>query len=108
MLSPAPKVEELQERMSPSSDSQDPENEQDDSKGKRPEQHLQTATPTKKKRTRTLTTPHQAAVLHALLAQVRHLLPERTIDNHLTMILVSVSDHGYERGGWSFDWSERP
>lgn len=28
--------------------------------------------PPKKKRTRTLTTPHQAAVLHALLAQVRH------------------------------------
>lgn len=27
--------------------------------------------PPKKKRTRTLTTPHQAAVLHALLAQVR-------------------------------------
>lgn len=27
--------------------------------------------PTKKKRTRTLTTPHQSAVLHALLAQVR-------------------------------------
>ena len=26
--------------------------------------------PAKKKRTRTLTTPHQAAVLHALLAQV--------------------------------------
>jgi hypothetical protein len=29
------------------------------------------AAPQKKKRTRTLTTPHQAAVLHALLAQVR-------------------------------------
>lgn len=27
-------------------------------------------TPAKKKRTRTLTTPHQSAVLHALLAQV--------------------------------------
>lgn len=32
-----------------------------------------TAAPVKKKRTRTLTTPHQSAVLHALLAQVRHL-----------------------------------
>ncbi|KAJ2912797.1 hypothetical protein MD484_g7632, partial [Candolleomyces efflorescens] len=29
------------------------------------------AAPQKKKRTRTLTTPHQAAVLHALLAQSR-------------------------------------
>ena len=28
----------------------------------------------KKKRTRTLTTPHQAAVLHALLAQVCHVV----------------------------------
>lgn len=39
-----------------------------------PSQSLQTAQPTnpppKKKRTRTLTTPHQSAVLHALLAQV--------------------------------------
>ena len=31
--------------------------------------------PPKKKRTRTLTTPHQAAVLHALLAQVRPRAP---------------------------------
>jgi hypothetical protein len=31
-----------------------------------------TAAPPKKKRTRTLTTPAQAAELHALLAQVRH------------------------------------
>jgi hypothetical protein len=86
MLSPAPKVEELQEQMSASSDSQDPENEQDDSKGKRPEQHLQDATPTKKKRTRTLTTPHQAAVLHALLAQVRPLLIFTGFSALLTMI----------------------
>ncbi|KAF7760716.1 transcriptional regulator family: Homeodomain [Agaricus bisporus var. burnettii] len=71
MLSPAPKVEDLQERMSPSSDSPDPENEQNDSKGKFPGQHPQEDMPTKKKRTRTLTTPHQAAVLHALLAQSR-------------------------------------
>ena len=35
------------------------------------EQHTSAPTdPPKKKRTRTLTTPHQAAVLHALLAQV--------------------------------------
>lgn len=56
-------------RMSPSSDSQDTENNQSSAKGKRPEQQTETA-PVKKKRTRTLTTPHQAAVLHALLAQV--------------------------------------
>lgn len=58
-----------QMRMSPSSDSQDTENNQSSAKGKRPEQQTETA-PVKKKRTRTLTTPHQAAVLHALLAQV--------------------------------------
>ncbi|PPQ97463.1 hypothetical protein CVT26_002811 [Gymnopilus dilepis] len=56
---------------SPSSDSQDDmaDNETDSGKG-------QTAAPLppappKKKRTRTLTTPHQSAVLHALLAQSR-------------------------------------
>jgi hypothetical protein len=73
-LSPAPKVEDLQKRMSLPSDSPDPENEQDDSKGKRPEQHLQEATPTKKKHMRILTMPHQVAVLHGLLAQVMPLL----------------------------------
>jgi len=36
----------------------------------RPEPLPPTSAPPKKKRTRTLTTPHQSAVLHALLAQV--------------------------------------
>jgi hypothetical protein len=41
-----------------------------------------TPQPAKKKRTRTLTTPHQSAVLHALLAQVcRPLRPMDTVTN---------------------------
>jgi hypothetical protein len=58
---------------SPSSeDSQDDmaDNEMDVAKLNRPEPLPTTSAPPKKKRTRTLTTPHQSAVLHALLAQV--------------------------------------
>ncbi|TFK22515.1 hypothetical protein FA15DRAFT_514800 [Coprinopsis marcescibilis] len=47
-----------------------------------------TGPPPKKKRTRTLTTPHQAAVLHALLAQVR--MTFGTVDGH-----TLTSDHVY-------------
>ncbi|KAF5346846.1 hypothetical protein D9756_010625 [Leucocoprinus leucothites] len=69
---PAPKQEGSQERMSPSSDSQSGgENSHSDARGKGAEQLQQDNAPVKKKRTRTLTTPHQAAVLHALLAQSR-------------------------------------
>ncbi|KAF9448689.1 hypothetical protein P691DRAFT_759703 [Macrolepiota fuliginosa MF-IS2] len=70
-VSPMLKHEDLQERMSPSSESQDTETYPDTTKGKRPEPHSSESAPVKKKRTRTLTTPHQAAVLHALLAQSR-------------------------------------
>ncbi|KAF8962906.1 hypothetical protein BDZ97DRAFT_1905083 [Flammula alnicola] len=58
---------------SPSSDSQDDmaDNEMDVGKVDRPEPLPTTSAPPKKKRTRTLTTPHQSAVLHALLAQSR-------------------------------------
>ena len=57
---------------SPSSDSQDDlaDTEMDDKGNRQPETNLTTAPP-KKKRTRTLTTPHQSAVLYALLAQSR-------------------------------------
>jgi hypothetical protein len=53
---------------SPASDSQE---EMDSGNlGDRPGPLPPTSAPPKKKRTRTLTTPHQSAVLHALLAQV--------------------------------------
>ncbi|KAF4622120.1 hypothetical protein D9613_009464 [Agrocybe pediades] len=57
----------------PLSDSQDEmaDSEMDSQKTQRQEQLPLTSAPQKKKRTRTLTTPHQSAVLHALLAQSR-------------------------------------
>ena len=58
--------------------------------------------PPKKKRTRTLTTPHQAAVLHALLAQVRPpiVLATRLRDGALTpVLLVAVPYHPDARRG---------
>lgn len=58
---------------SPASDSQDDmaDNEMDVRRlVDRPQPLPPTSAPPKKKRTRTLTTPHQSAVLHALLAQV--------------------------------------
>ena len=59
---------------SPSSSSQgdagDTEMESGPSSSQLPGQHQPQDPPQKKKRTRTLTTPHQSAVLHALLAQV--------------------------------------
>jgi hypothetical protein len=62
--------------------------------------------PAKKKRTRTLTTPHQSAVLQALLAQVRWI----TNTSYLTkywLLQVSLSNHSYARGSWSGDRTER-
>ena len=60
---------------SPSSSSQgdaaDTEMESGPSSGQPAGHHQPQDPPQKKKRTRTLTTPHQSAVLHALLAQVR-------------------------------------
>jgi len=62
---------------SPSSSSQgdaaDTEMESGPSSSQPAGQHRPQDSPQKKKRTRTLTTPHQSAVLHALLAQVRPL-----------------------------------
>ena len=62
---------------SPSSSSQgdaaDTEMESGPSSSQLAGQHQPQGPPPKKKRTRTLTTPHQSAVLHALLAQVRPL-----------------------------------
>jgi hypothetical protein len=59
-------------RSSPSSDSQDDMADTEmDGRRTQPTETLPLAVaPPKKKRTRTLTTPHQASVLHALLAQV--------------------------------------
>jgi hypothetical protein len=61
--------------LSPSSSSQgdaaDTEMESGPSSGQLAGQNQSQDPPPKKKRTRTLTTPHQSAVLHALLAQVR-------------------------------------
>lgn len=65
--------ETRESRSSPASDSQDDlaDNEMDVRRlVDRPEPLPSTSAPPKKKRTRTLTTPHQSAVLHALLAQV--------------------------------------
>ncbi|KIM44009.1 hypothetical protein M413DRAFT_17888 [Hebeloma cylindrosporum] len=59
---------------SPASDSQDDMADNEMDVGRlvdRPEPLPPTSAPPKKKRTRTLTTPHQSAVLHALLAQSR-------------------------------------
>lgn len=53
-------------RLSPEHSSPSSDESQDDHKPDAPS----TSAPPKKKRTRTLTTPHQSAVLHALLAQV--------------------------------------
>jgi len=63
--------QEPQEPISPSSDSQTADNDYGDAKGKSVRPPPSDNASVKKKRTRTLTTPHQAAVLHALLAQVR-------------------------------------
>ncbi|KAF9074097.1 hypothetical protein BDP27DRAFT_1317304 [Rhodocollybia butyracea] len=57
------------DRSSPSSDSQG--GMADTEEGLRSERSPAPSEPPKKKRTRTLTTPHQSAVLHALLAQSR-------------------------------------
>lgn len=59
-------------RSSPSSDSQDDmaDTEMDGGRTQPTETLPLAVAPPKKKRTRTLTTPHQASVLHALLAQV--------------------------------------
>lgn len=56
------------DRSSPSSDSQG--GMADTEEGPRSERSPAPSEPPKKKRTRTLTTPHQSTVLHALLAQV--------------------------------------
>ncbi len=54
--------------------------------------------PPKKKRTRTLTTPHQAAVLHALLAQVRR--PRTRLSPALTpVVIVPLPHYADARGG---------
>jgi hypothetical protein len=55
---------------SSSSDLQDESDEMVEEKGKRTEPLASTTTTPKKKRTRTLTTPQQFAVLQALLAKV--------------------------------------
>ena len=58
------------------------------------------------RRTRTLTTPHQAAVLNALLAQVG--LPFSHTDHLLINFfpLESLPNHTNERGSWPSDWHE--
>jgi hypothetical protein len=58
------------DRSSPSSDSQGGMADTEDG-GHRSERSPAPSAPPKKKRTRTLTTPHQSSVLHALLAQSR-------------------------------------
>jgi hypothetical protein len=65
---PEPTPRPSPSRSSPSSDDEGMADTEDTSQSQ--QSHPQ-APPAKKKRTRTLTTPHQAAVLHALLAQVR-------------------------------------
>jgi len=77
-------------RSSPSSDSQDgmADNEMDFKKGERSEPLPPSTSPPKKKRTRTLTTPHQSAVLHALLAQV--FSPTRARKSHLISFCCSL------------------
>lgn len=68
----SPKIQGQNPRSSPSSDSQDgmADTEMETARGQISETLPPTTAPQKKKRTRTLTTPHQSAVLHALLAQV--------------------------------------
>lgn len=71
------------QRGSPSSSSQGDiqDSDMDSGPSSQPEQSSGPRTsdqPTKKKRTRTLTTPHQSAVLHALLAQVSLYSPQFT------------------------------
>jgi len=65
--------------------------------------------PTKKKRTRTLTTPHQSAVLHGLLAQVRgsDLGGIFTNLSETSLSLVPLSYNRHARGSWPVDWVER-
>ena len=67
--------------------------------------------PIKKKRTRTLTTPHQSAALHALLAQVStpdcrlpH-LPTNPIQS-FHPLSVPLSHHGNARTSRAGDWVE--
>lgn len=64
----------------------------------------------KPKRTRQLTTPHQSAVLHALLAQVNIwfscIMPDG--NNVLTILLVAFSDDPNAGGGGKADRLECP
>ncbi|RDB21695.1 Homeobox protein OTX1 [Hypsizygus marmoreus] len=71
--SPGPRDRPEGQPSSPSSDSQDDlaDTEMDDRLNQPSETLAPAVPPPKKKRTRTLTTPHQSAVLHALLAQSR-------------------------------------
>lgn len=78
------------ERASSSSDSSDQsgmaDNETEAERSQQSERSApQTTAPPKKKRTRTLTTPHQSAVLHALLAKVRCLRPRRPPPTHIPL-----------------------
>jgi hypothetical protein len=61
--------------------------------------------PTKKKRTRTLTTPHQAAVLHALLAQVYSKIPSLPFFQ-LNASIVSFSHHRNAGRSGSSHWAQ--
>lgn len=60
--------------------------------------------PVKKKRTRTLTTPHQSAVLHALLAQVN--ITFLLASGLLTRRQVTFPHHGDARRGRPLNWVE--
>jgi len=107
------------DRSSPSSsDSQDADTESEatvgaTSKMEQAEQSVSStlpgAAPPKKKRTRTLTTPHQSAVLHALLAQVSILgLAHQFCPSHAVLIsIVSFSDDSHARGSRTFHWPQR-
>jgi len=110
--SPALRQGQLQEPMSPSSDSQNADNEDDhgDAKGKGVGPPLSDNISVKKKRTRTLTTPHQAAVLHALLAQVRTVVLSYCFSSigHSIQYSVALSYHSYERRSRSVNRPERP
>ena len=73
------KGKDVSRNTSPSGSSQGElaDNEMEAGPSTQPEEPTTPVPPPKKKRTRTLTTPHQAAVLHALLAQVRTFFTSR-------------------------------
>lgn len=97
-------------RSSPSTDSQGgmADNETEAGRCDQSEMTPPPTAPLKKKRTRTLTTPHQSAVLHALLAQVFSRHSSQRVSLIQWHVTVSLSNNSNARRGGPLNWFECP